>query len=192
MNCAKIQAKLLEYLTGELKGNLIRSMEDHLKTCPACQKELMGLKKTFWLFNQLPSVELPPEQAEKFLLEVRQKIRPQIRPKRIALRHQWNWLLPRLVPALTVGLILIFFGLWKLKPTDKKYAELATDVFTSPYRSLSSEFIYDYFVTNGTLDLDLLSNIENYLNSQQEIPDLVEDLNNDERTELVQKIKEML
>lgn len=197
MNCKKIQRKLLEYLKGELSGNLLESFESHLKNCPICQKELAELKKTLTLLDQLPIVELKPEQEAKFLTEIHQKIQRQARLRPVP--FQWRWLLPRLIPALVAASILIFFVLMKFKASDEKYTELAANIFTVPSQSLSGEFVHDYFKINGNeikelsqFDSNLIDKVESYLNDRLEMPDLVEGLTKDEKNEFVKKISEML
>jgi uncharacterized membrane protein YgcG len=200
MNCKEIQLKLLEYWVGELPDNLNRSIENHMKTCPICQKELEGLKKTMDLFSQLPEIELEPEQQGKFLSEVRNKIRhTQTRP--LPQRRMW-WLLPRLVPALAAASILIFFVTMKLKSSDVKQTNLVSKIFTSPSLSLSGEFVLNYFGTNGNgaalnevltgFDSTAVDKIEDYLINQTEISDLVKSLTDEEKSQLVQKIEKML
>jgi hypothetical protein len=200
MNCKKVQTKLLEYLNNELPDKINQLLENHIKSCPDCQKELEGLKKTMNLFDQLPQVELEPEQQDKFLYEVRQKIRQQTQVRPV--RYRWKWLLPRLVPALAAASILVVFVVMRLKSSDKKYAEMAANIFTSPSLSISGEFVYDYFKTNGNgnalneelsqLSSNVIDEIESYLANQLEVSDMVEDMTDDEKTRLVKKIEEML
>ncbi len=200
MNCKKIQTKLLVYLNNELPDKINQLFENHIKTCPDCQKELEMLKKTMNLFDQLPQVELEPEQQEKFLFEVRQKIRQQIKVK--PARYRWKWLLPRLVPALAAASILIVFVVMRLKSSDKNYAEIAVNIFTSPSLSMSGDFVSDYFKTNGNgtalseelnqLSTNVINEIESYLTNQLEVSDMVEDMTDDEKNQLVKQIEEML
>lgn len=200
MNCKKVQTKLLEYLNNELPDKINQLLENHIKTCPDCQKELEGLKKTMNLFDQFPQVELEPEQQEKFLFEVRQKIRKQTQVK--PLRYQWKWILPRFVPALAAASILVVFVVMRLKSSDKKYAEMAANIFTSPSLSISGDFVYDYFKTNGNgvilneeldqFSTNVIDEIESYLTNQLEVSDIVEDMTDDEKNQLVKKIEEML
>lgn len=199
MDCKKIQAKLLEYLTGELSEAQHRSIALHLKDCPQCQKEFEELKRTVNLFDQLPNIELSFEQQHQFLLEVRSKLRRQAQTKPYPF---WRiWLLPRLVPALAAASILIFL-ITQLKPSDSKSMKLASEIFTSPNFSLSGEFVLNYFEgnSNGTalnsalasLGQNFIDEIEDYLINQQDIEDLVDGLTENEKTELVQKIEQML
>ena len=200
MNCKKIQSKLLEYSAKELPGELDRAFDTHIKTCSVCQKELEGLKRTMNLFDQLPQIDLQPEQQQQFLSEVRQKIRslPKVKP----VRYRWKWLLPRLIPAAVAASILIFFVTMRLKSSDNKYAEMASNIFTSPSLSLSGEFVSNYFKTNSNetalkeelsqLSPNAVDEIENYLTNQLEVNDLVEDMTEGQKTQLEKKIKEML
>ncbi len=200
MNCKKVQTKLLEYLNNELPDKINQLLENHIKKCPDCRKELEELRKTTDLFNQLPQIELQPEQQEKFLFEVRQKIRQQIKVKPV--RYRWKWLLPRLAPALAAASIIFIFVVMRISSSDKKYAEMAANIFSSPSLSISGEFVYDYFKTNGNgtalneelnqLSTNVIDEIESYLTNQLEVSDMVDDMTDDEKTQLVKQIEEML
>lgn len=45
MKCSKIQQLLSNYLDGAVSEKDIRVIEEHLKACPKCQKELEALEK---------------------------------------------------------------------------------------------------------------------------------------------------
>ena len=200
MDCKKIQTKFLEYLTGELPDNLIQSIESHIKTCSICQKELEGLRKTLHLFDQLPQIELQPEQQEKFMSEVRRKIKLQTVVKPV--RYRWSWLLPRLAPAIAAASILIFFVTMRLRSSETQQLKSISYIFTSPSLSLSGEFVLNYFEANDDstalnnalagLGSNVVDEMEDYLIGQEKVGDLITILTNDEKTQLAQKIKEML
>ncbi|MGQ9632265.1 MAG: anti-sigma factor family protein [bacterium] len=44
MNCRKVQSKLSQYIDGELRGNEIEAVGEHLRTCPSCGEELRKLE----------------------------------------------------------------------------------------------------------------------------------------------------
>jgi len=200
MSCKKIKAKFIEYLTSELPDDLIQSIENHSKFCSICQKELEGLKKTLHLLDQLPQIELPSEEQEKFLSEVRRKIKHQTVVKPV--RYQWGWLLPRLIPTAVAASILIFFVTMRLRSSETKPSKSISYIFTSPALSLSGEFVLNYFDTNDDstaldnaltgLGSNVVNELEDYLIGQEEVGDLITILTDKEKTQLVKQIEEML
>ncbi len=198
MNCQRLKTILAEYLLDELSDKLKRSVENHLLTCSACQKELAELKKTLALFEPLPENKLTPEQQTRFLTEIHQKIRRQVqlRPKRYPAR----WLLPRLVPTLAIATILVWLVTLRIRSKEDNYTKIATEIFAMPTLSLSGEFVVDYLKANSTMDKGdfsqissvLTKEIEDYLDSRLELPDLVEGLTQEEKAELVRVINTML
>lgn len=200
MNCKKLQAKLLAYLDRELPENLNHLIENHLKTCPNCQKEFEAIKKTVDLFRQLPEIELKPEQQERFLTEVRNKLH-RIKTQPFP-RKEIRWLLPRLVPALAGAIFLILLVVSKYKKSDTEITNQLSNIFLSPSFCLSGKFVSDYFAINehqnglreeaSRFDSESLAEIERYLNDQMAISDLIQDLTKNELSGLVQEIKEKL
>jgi hypothetical protein len=60
MNCNEVRDNLSLYLDDELNKEEKMLMDEHLKNCPECSKELKGYRKVIRLLNELPDEE-PPE-----------------------------------------------------------------------------------------------------------------------------------
>ena len=43
MNCDRVSELMLEYAAGKLPGDVRRAVEEHLRSCPACQREAHDL-----------------------------------------------------------------------------------------------------------------------------------------------------
>lgn len=60
MNCNELRDNLSLYIDDELSEEEKRLMDEHLKNCPECSKELEEYKKVIRILNELPDEE-PPE-----------------------------------------------------------------------------------------------------------------------------------
>ncbi len=81
MKCSEVKERLIEYLDGQFEASQLRSIEEHLQSCPDCRRELesmrelnTGLKQevpAMWesiepspaFLNRLKYMELEPEKA---------------------------------------------------------------------------------------------------------------------------------
>ena len=70
MNCEANQELFSEYLDRTLVPELKDSLEEHLKRCPTCNRELQKITATVKLLSRLPELPAPPD----FLVTVRQRI----------------------------------------------------------------------------------------------------------------------
>lgn len=59
MNCNEIRDNLSLYIDDELNEEDKRLLEEHLKSCPECSKELEEYKKIIQMLNELPDEEPP-------------------------------------------------------------------------------------------------------------------------------------
>jgi predicted anti-sigma-YlaC factor YlaD len=67
MRCDEIQERLVEILYGESAGSSDHAeIQEHLRTCPACRRELSGLEQTRG-FLQLWKDESPPQSPAALL-----------------------------------------------------------------------------------------------------------------------------
>lgn len=58
-SCAAARAALSDYLADLLMPRRARSLEEHLKSCPACQQTLAELRHTIALLGHLPRHAAP-------------------------------------------------------------------------------------------------------------------------------------
>jgi len=56
------------YLDGELRGNRLQQVEEHLAECQTCQAELVSLKKLSSLLHEVPAHELA--SPERFVSQI--------------------------------------------------------------------------------------------------------------------------
>jgi hypothetical protein len=79
MKCKKVRKNFQEYLEGTLESARKKKLEDHIKGCSSCKKELESLKT---YFNSMGSIE-PIRAPDGFLRSVRQRIEEAKKPARI-------------------------------------------------------------------------------------------------------------
>lgn len=77
MDCKKIQSLLSEYLDGYLGKDNQNLVEEHLKTCHLCRRELETLQKTVSFVHSLKKVEAPSD----FLVGIRERIEKEAEAK---------------------------------------------------------------------------------------------------------------
>jgi len=65
MSCNEICDKLSLYIDNELSDEEMRQMEEHLKSCENCQKELEEYKDLISILNSLPDEEPPEGYCER-------------------------------------------------------------------------------------------------------------------------------
>ena len=88
------------YLDGELKGNRLQQVEEHLTTCEVCQAELDSLQSLSGLLQTIPAPEFP--SPERFATQVNLLL-PQKRtaaPRNQLFEFGW-WMIP-------VGLLAVW------------------------------------------------------------------------------------
>ncbi len=66
MKCKEINNNILEYLDNTLPAEKRSAMQDHIDSCPACQKLVTEHKKTWELLGSAPSIEPRPGYIERF------------------------------------------------------------------------------------------------------------------------------
>jgi hypothetical protein len=65
MTCRECAELLLEFLNGELDGDLCERLQRHLEACPPCVTFVETYRITIAMTRKLPCGELPPDVAER-------------------------------------------------------------------------------------------------------------------------------
>lgn len=73
MTCKDVEHNLPAYLEDALSPQERTLVEEHLTTCPQCQKALAHLKKTEALLKEMKEVEPPPWFTQKIMSHVRKE-----------------------------------------------------------------------------------------------------------------------
>ncbi len=112
MNCEKIKKLLNPYIDQILDAESIQTVEEHLKSCPACQGEYLRLKEMVVSLNILPQVSTPQNFTQNIMAKISQE-EIQIQSSWIDhLKRQVSF--PRLsfplVGSVTTAALVVFFA----------------------------------------------------------------------------------
>ncbi len=66
-HCKEIAKQISEYLDGELKGQYLEALENHLDGCTDCQNVVHSMKKTIELFQIVEENDSIPEDVRQRL-----------------------------------------------------------------------------------------------------------------------------
>jgi hypothetical protein len=116
MTCARIRARLSEWLDGDLEPSLARTVQSHLAACPGCARQAQELRSACALLAALPRLASPEPIAARVLgrLEIEGSSR---RPGLASLFRGFAaarpYMLPSLVPAALV-LVSVLAGILAL------------------------------------------------------------------------------
>ena len=73
MNCQKIKKLLNPYIDQVLDAESIQQVEEHLKSCSACQDEYLKLKEMVASLNFLPQVSTPQNLTQNIMAKISQE-----------------------------------------------------------------------------------------------------------------------
>ncbi|MGB3340442.1 MAG: zf-HC2 domain-containing protein [bacterium] len=73
MNCSQVQKRISAYLDGEIRDNERQLIEEHIKTCTQCSKELTALTELGTTLDTLKGIQVPTY----FRAHVKQRIKDQ-------------------------------------------------------------------------------------------------------------------
>jgi len=105
--------ELAPYVLGELTGNDLRELEEHLQTCAACRRELPALRGDLGLLALSSGEPNPPARARERLMRAvaaEPRIETAPSPPELPRRSLWWACVPTLA---AVALLLVVVGLWR-------------------------------------------------------------------------------
>ncbi len=112
MNCQKIKKLLNSYIDKTLNTDTAKQVDEHLKSCPICNKEYQSLKEIITSLNSLSPQPVPKNLTENIMAKISQK----------EIQIQTSWMnrikrqisIPRLsfrlVGAAAVAVVTVFFA----------------------------------------------------------------------------------
>ena len=113
MNCQKIKKLLNPYIDQVLDAESIQQVEEHLKSCSACQDEYLKLKEMVASLNFLPQVSTPQNLTQSIMAKISQE--------EIQIQSSWIDHLKRQIPfprlsfrlvgAATAAALIVFFAI---------------------------------------------------------------------------------
>ena len=112
MNCAQVKKLIPVYLDGELEGDEIRLVKEHLAACPACQQEMRAFEKSWEMLDTWEDIEPTPGYVSRFWSTVSQQRPWQEKLSRFVRERLLN---RRLTPALATACVVVLVGLFALR-----------------------------------------------------------------------------
>jgi anti-sigma factor RsiW len=73
MNCQKIKKLLNPYIDKTLDANMTKQVDEHLKSCSACNKEYQSLKEIITSLNSLSTQPAPADFTQNLMTKISQK-----------------------------------------------------------------------------------------------------------------------
>ena len=73
MNCQKIKKLLNPYIDKTLDTDMSKQVDEHLKSCPACNKEYQSLKEIITALNSLSTQPAPADFTQNLMAKISQK-----------------------------------------------------------------------------------------------------------------------
>jgi len=73
MNCKKIKKLLNPYIDKTLDADVSKQIEEHLKSCPSCNKEYQSLKEIITSLNSLSTQPAPADFAQSIMTKISQE-----------------------------------------------------------------------------------------------------------------------
>jgi len=70
MNCQKIKKLINPYIDKTLDAEMIKQVDDHLKSCPSCNKEYRSLKKVIASLNSLSTQPVPTNFTQNLMTKI--------------------------------------------------------------------------------------------------------------------------
>lgn len=107
MKCKKYEEYRVLYACDELKGKEKKVFEEHLNTCPHCQKYIEEFKKVLYLYEELPKREPSSRIVNRILKRVGSVKKPVTARERIFITRPVKWGIPVFAGAVVVLLLLL-------------------------------------------------------------------------------------
>jgi len=73
MNCQKIKKLLNPYIDKTLDADMSKQVDEHLKSCPICNKEYQSLKEIITSLNSLSNQSVPTDFTQSIMAKISQK-----------------------------------------------------------------------------------------------------------------------
>ncbi|HQG65450.1 MAG TPA: DUF2275 domain-containing protein [Smithella sp.] len=132
--CEQIENKLPLYLDDSLSGFDKKAVEEHLKSCPGCTKNLAQLKKMHALTNNLAEVEPPAWFKQKIMVSVREEAE-----KKSWLRKLFYPLKIKIPVQIFATICIAVLAAYVYRSGEDRMKEVATSYVPSPAIEVQKE-----------------------------------------------------
>ena len=122
MNCEKIKKLLNPYIDQALDADTAQQVDEHLKSCPACNKEYQRLNKIITSLNFLSPQPAPADFTQNIMTKISQKeiqiqsswmdqLKKRISIPSLSFPRKWESMFSfRLAAAAAVAAVIVFFA----------------------------------------------------------------------------------
>ena len=122
MNCQKIKKLINPYIDKTLDADMSKQVDEHLKSCPSCNKEYQSLKEVITSLNFLSTQPAPADFTQSIMTKISQKeiqiqtswmdrIKRQISIPSLSFPRKWESIFSfRLVGAAAAAALIVFFA----------------------------------------------------------------------------------
>jgi hypothetical protein len=133
-NCKDIENILSSYIDNVLSAEDKRMVEEHLKSCSQCGKELADLKKVKAMAGKLSEVEPPPWFKQKIMAQVRAEAQKK------SFAEKWFYPLRIKVPVQVFATIfIVFIAVYIYRAGDEQFKEVMPPAATAPMMERQKE-----------------------------------------------------
>lgn len=139
MNCDRVRLLLNGYIDGELDLVNALDMEEHLRNCSACSRQMDALTALHAATSSKSLYYPAPAQLEKKIRVALRKAEPAAEPAQMIFSRRW--FAPAAVLIVILALIVGFFGPNLI--TSNQEAQVAQQVQTAHVRSLMADHLMD-------------------------------------------------
>ena len=73
MNCKEIKKLLNPYIDKTIDADIARQVDEHLKSCPLCNKEYQSLKEVITSLNSLSTQPVPVDFTQSIMTKISQE-----------------------------------------------------------------------------------------------------------------------
>lgn len=157
MSCTKITSLLVDYYQDSLGPDEKKLVQEHLRVCESCRKELMEIQSLFEVLKREKIEKVEEDFWTNFVPEIRKRIDQAPSP-----RLTWN-LIPKLGPLLGFAIAILVVGIFMF---SKDYGSRVSGVLTY-------EQTYTYSLYEFESPTDQLAGILSLTEDTEEIADLI-------------------
>lgn len=204
MNCSKITSLLVDYNEDSLTPEEKRMVEEHLRGCESCRKELKEIQSLFGVLEREKTEKVEDSYWINFVPEIRKKLTQAPPPG-----FKWN-LIPQLGPLLGFAIAILVAGIFLFsKDHSSQIQSVSRSEQTQTYSLYDFESPVDQLadilsLTEGTPEFqDLVTSgngesimtLEKIVDEQYwekvELQDILEDLSSEELQLLEKNIEKI-
>ncbi len=166
MNDCQFKDQIINYIEGLMDIESRAIFEKHLKECPACQKELLAVKKVYEIIDK-DEVIVPPK-------EFFEQLKDNVRRKEIVIKRPFWKIIGVLAPVLGVLVFVLFFIQGKEQSVEMtiSVSNISQDEYLNTLlleRIIDNDIADQFNQLEEYLELDVEQSVRNLTADEKEI-----------------------